>query len=71
MAEFLESFARCAGERVQQIVLALLIDAVVEEGAEPGAAQRGRRIGHGLQQLLAVELRSDRLPGLVEDFEQT
>jgi hypothetical protein len=64
LAEVFEGFARRTGQGVQQVGVAILVFAVVEEGAEFGADQLGRGVGDLLHQHLEVEGRSQRVAGL-------
>src|SRR5689334_16906448 len=52
-----ERLPRHSRQGVEHVGLALSVDHVVEERAELGTGQLGRRIGHGLDELLLVELR--------------
>ncbi len=66
----LERRARHAGQRVEHIALARLVQHIVEEGAELGAGQRHAGVGHGLDDLFEVEVGGDCGPGLVDDLER-
>ena len=69
LPELLERLARRARQRVEQERVAAVVGRVVEERAELGAAQLRRRIGHRLDDRLQVELRRERLAGLVQQLE--
>ena len=54
-----ERLARHAGNRVQRVRLAVVVDDVVEERAEFGRRQFRGGIGHRLHDLVAVEIGGD------------
>ena len=68
--KFREGLARRAGERVERVGFALLVDHIVEERAERRAAQLDAGIGDDLDQPLEVEFGRDRGAGAVEHFER-
>ena len=65
-----ERLARRAGERVEHIGLAGVVDHVVEEGAELRARELGRGVGDRLHGRLEVELGGERLADAVQRLER-
>ena len=69
-ADLLERLARRARERIELVAIAVVAGGVVEEGAEPGAADGRGRVGHRLQHVLELELTGEQRAGRVEDLER-
>ena len=67
--ELLKGGTRRAGERVEHVALAGLVDDVVEEGAEVGAGQLDTCIHRQLNNLIKVLLGRGRCSDAVEQFE--
>ena len=61
-----ERLAGYAGDGVQRIGLAVLVDHVVEEGAEFGRGQLSGRVRHRLNDLVAIEIRRDNRADVVQ-----
>ena len=67
--EFREGLARRAGQGVERVGLALVVDHVVEERPEGRARQPGGRIGDDLDGPVEFDLRRHRRADLVEHLE--
>ena len=68
--ELFKGLARRSREGVKQEGLSLLIYDVIEKSAKSRAGELGCSVGHGLNDGLEIQLRSDGHPGAVQQLER-